>query len=315
MEIRPVTMADAADLHSLHRRWETVWNAPMVTPFEEIVEELERPHFNLDTDSLGFWEDGRVIAYGQVWHRPSGIRQERAYMQGWVDPEHRGRGLGRQLFQWQIDRGTALLLSVENDLPKYLRADEWDWIEEAHRLYLRFGFEPVRFFAEMLKPLTEIRPVIEIEDVEIVSWDRSMDERAMAVINESFADHWGSTPTDAVSFQHQLNGTGARPDLSFMAISQGQVVGVALNAHFPEDEELLGRRDGWVDVLGVVRPFRKRGIASALLQSSFAAFRAAGMTHSAIGVDTASPTDAFKLYADLGYEVTHRSITSEIQVG
>ncbi len=291
-----------------------MWNAPMVTPFDEVVEELGRPHFILDTDSLGFWKDGLLVAYGQIWHRPSGVRQERAYLQGWVDPEYRGQGLGRELFQWQIERGTELLLSVENDLPKYLRADEWDWIEEAHRLYQRFGFEQIRFFAEMLKPLIGLQPEANLDGVQIVPWDRSLDEQAMNVVNESFADHWGSTPTDAVSFQYQLNGTGTRPDLSLLAMASGEVVGVALNAHFPEDEELLGRRDGWVEVLGVLQTFRKRGVATALLQGSFAAFKSAGLTHSAIGVDTANPTDAFKLYANLGYEITHRSITSEIQV-
>ena len=34
------------------------------------------------------------------------------------------------------------LSAIDNDLPKYLRADEWDWIEESHRMYRRFGLEP-----------------------------------------------------------------------------------------------------------------------------------------------------------------------------
>jgi GNAT superfamily N-acetyltransferase len=307
-------MADAPDLHSLYRRWETVWNAPMVTPFDELVEELERPHFTLETDSLGLWKDGRLVAAGHIWHRPSGIRQEKAYLQGRVDPEYRGQGLGRKLFQWQVERGTEILRSIDNDLPKYLRADEWDWIEDNHRLYRRFGFTPVRYFVEMLKPLSVLHESTTPEDIEIVPWDRSLDAQAMDVINESFADHWGSTPTDAESFQYRLDGTGTRIDLSLLAVAGGEVVGVALNAHFPEDEELLGRRDGWVDVLGVLKPFRRRGVATALLQSSFGIFRAAGLTHSAIGVDTANPTDAFKLYTNLGYEVTHRTTTSELGV-
>lgn len=315
MEVRPLTINDAAAIHSLIRRWEMFWNAPLVTPLEEVVEELKRPHFDPEHDSLGYWDGDRLVAEGHIWFRPSGVRQEKAHLQGRVDPEYRSRGIGRELFRWQLDRGTEILGRLENDLPRFVRADEWDWIEESHRLYKRFGLAPVRYFAEMLKSLDDFEAPAPLNGVKIVPWDRSLDDQAMNVINDAFADHWGSTPTDRESFQHRLDGVGTRTDLSFLAIAGDKVVGIALNAHFPEDEELLGRRDGWVEVLGVLKDHRRRGIATALLESSFLAFRAAGLTHSAIGVDTASPTDAHKLYADLGYEMSHQSTTSQIQVG
>lgn len=314
MESRPLTLEDAPELHALLRRWETFWNAPLVTPFEEVLEELERPHFNIKTDTLGFWADGRLVAQGQIWHGASHVRHERAYAQGRVDPEYRGRGIGRELFGWQIERGAEALRAVDNDLPKYLRADEWDWIQDSHRLYRRFGLEPVRYFAEMLKPLAPVEPPRIPDQIQIIPWERKFDEEARVVINESFTDHWGSTPTDADSFAYRLGSIGTRLDLSFLAIAGDRVIGLALNAHFPEDEALLGRRDGWVEVLGVLKEFRKRGVATALLETSFAAFDAAGLTHSSIGVDTANPTDAFTLYSKLGFEVDHRSITSEIRI-
>jgi GNAT superfamily N-acetyltransferase len=314
MQRRPLTTADATELHSLLRRWEIYWNAPLVTPLEEVLEEMERPHFNLQTDSIGFWDGDRLVAHGQIWHGASHVRHERAYAQGRVDPGYRGQGIGRALLGWQIERGTEILRSVGNDLPKYLRADEWDWIEDSHRLYRRFGLEPVRYFAEMLKPLTAMGTPRIPDKIQIVPWERDFDEQAREVINESFAEHWGSTPTDAESFGYRLEGVGTRLDLSFLAVAADRVVGLALNAHFPEDEGLLGRRDGWVEILGVLKEFRRSGVATALLESSFEKFRSAGLTHSAIGVDTANPTDAFNLYAKLGYEVVHRSITSELRV-
>jgi mycothiol synthase len=286
----------------------------MVTPLEEIEEEFERPHFDPERDSLGYWDGGRLVAEGHIWFRPSGTRQEKAYLQGRVDPEYRGLGIGRELFRWQFDRGIEILSAVDNDLPRFIRADEWDWIDESHRLYRHFGFAPVRYFAEMIKSLEDLEPPTQPDGVDILPWDRALDDQAMDVINASFAEHWGSTPTDRESFQHRLDGVGTRTDLSYLAMVTGNVVGVALNAHFPEDEGLLGRRDGWVEVLGVLRDYRKRGIATALLETSFVAFRESGLTHSALGVDTANPTDALNLYTQLGYETTHRSITSEIEV-
>ncbi len=315
MDIRPVTLEDAPGLHALTRRWEVFWDAPLVTPLHEIEEELTAPFMDLDRHTRAYFEGDRMVAYGRIWYRPGGGIQERAYIQGFVDPEYRGRGIGRELMAWQVDRGTEILRSVEADVPRFLRADEWEWVEENHRMYRRFGLEVVRYFTEMVKKLDdEMVSVDPIQGVDIVPYDRSMDRSVLDALNSSFADHWGSTPTDMEAFQHRLDGAGTRLDLSFLALHGEEVVGVCLNAHFPEDEELLGRRDGWVESLGVVQQWRGRGIAKALLNTSFNAFRGAGLTHSMLGVDTENPNKALDLYRGLGYEPTHRSITSQIEV-
>ena len=94
----------------------------------------------------------------------------------------------------------------------------------------------------------------------------------------------------------------------------GQVVGVCRNAHHPGDEAVNGRRDGWIVQVSVSRSHRKRGIASALIVRSLHAFRAAGLTHSALGVDRDNPTGAYSLYERLGYRTLTRSIVHELKV-
>jgi mycothiol synthase len=314
VQSRPATIEDAPAIHGLTRRWEEYWNAPLVTPLFEVVEELARPHFDIALDTRSVWDGDRLVAFGDVWHRPSEARQERAYAFGRVDPEYRGRGIGRELFAWQLARGSELLRAQASGLTLFFRADEWDWIDDAHRLYHRFGLEPVRYFTEMLKPLGDREAEEPLDGFEVRAWDRSLEEEAREVMNQAFADHWGSTPTDKASFEYRLEGSGVRLDLSHLALADGSVIGLVLNSHFPEDEELLGRRDGWVETLGVLAGWRRRGVATALLKASFNSFLDAGMTHSAIGVDTESPTAAHSLYRGLGYVPTHRSITSEIEI-
>ncbi len=315
METRPVELDDALAIHQLTRRWEQYWKAPLVTPLHEVEQELRFPHLRLANDTRSFWLDDTLVAYGRIWHRPSGRSLERAYIQGLVDPEHRRLGIGRDLISWQIARATEILMDIDNTLPKYVRADEWDWIEENHRMYRRFGLEPVRYFTEMLKPLEGKEPVDLTDGVEIRPYDRALDAEALDVINRAFADHWGSTPTDSESYQHRIDGQDMQLDASFLAVAGDEVVGVVLNTHYPEDEELLGRRDGWVETLGVIREWRKKGVATALLRTSFNAFLDLGFTHSSIGVDTANPSDALHLYSNLGYKPTNRTITSQLEVG
>jgi ribosomal protein S18 acetylase RimI-like enzyme len=54
--------------------------------------------------------------------------------------------------------------------------------------------------------------------------------------------------------------------------------------------------------VSVRRPWRRRGLARALLASSLVAARQAGHTGAALGVDSDSPTGATDLYRSLGFE-------------
>lgn len=314
MDIRPLTLADAAEVADLMNRHARFWELPAVTPASEVEDDFQEPFLDPELDSRGYWLDGVLVGYGLVWHRPSGAREERAILIGVVDPEFRGQGIGRHLLGWQVERGQESLASSDPALPWYIRTWNFDWMEDSFRLYRRFGIEPVRYMKEMIRPLTT--PVIprSPEGVEIIPWDQTLNESARLALNESFADHWGSTPTDEESFRHRLVRAATRLDLSFQAVADGEVVGYALNGHHPEDEQVTGRRDGWVDSLGVKRPWRGRGVASALLEHSFNAFLEAGMTHSMLGVDSENPTGAFGVYERLGYQPLHGSIISQLEV-
>jgi GNAT superfamily N-acetyltransferase len=298
----------------LINRFERFWNLPLVTPVAQVEDDLTEPFVDLDLDSHGYWLDDVMVAYGLVWHRPSGERQERAYVQGVVDPELRGQGIGRHLLEWEIHRARESLSTCDPSIPWFIRANEWETVEDTHRLYRRFGLEPARYIKEMIRPLDTHAEVRVPDGVDIEVWDRSRDEGARAAQNEAFADHWGSTPVDAVSYQHRLEGQGNRLDLSFQALTDDEIVGICLNAIYPDDEAVTGRREGWVASLGVKRAWRGKGIASALLAKSFNAFLDAGMTHSMIGVDAENPTGAFRLYENVGYEVLHGTIVSELEV-
>ncbi|HSJ84430.1 MAG TPA: GNAT family N-acetyltransferase [Acidimicrobiia bacterium] len=314
MEIRALTLDDIPELTRLINRFERHWQLPLVSSESVVEDEMTEPFTDLSVDTRGYWLDGKMVAYGFVWHRPSGERQERAYLMGLVDPDFRGQGIGRHLLAWEIDRARESLAGCEPSLPWYIRANEWDWIEDAHRLHRRFGLKPVRYMREMLRPLDVAVEIAAVPGIEIVPWDRELDERARIATNEAFRDHWGSTPVDADTFRHRLEGEGSRLDLSFLALAGDEVVGVCLNAVYPEDEAVTGRREGWVMTLAVLRPWRGKGVAKALLATSFVAFRDAGLTHTMIGVDAENPTGAFSLYENLGYEAIHGTTTFELQV-
>jgi mycothiol synthase len=314
MDIRPLTLDDAAEVTALIRRFETFWEAPLATPVEQVREELTAPHLDIETETRGYWLEDEMVAYGLIWHRPSGARLERAYTQGLVDPAFRGQGIGRHLLAWEIERATKKLEETDPSLPRFIRADEWEWIKDAHRLYERFGMTPVRYFKEMIRALDGRVEVDTPDGISIIPFDRAHDESTLVAWNESFTDHWGSTPLDAATYKHRIEGEGTLESLSFLALGNDEVVGLALNGNYPDDEDVIGRREGWVEVLGVKREWRARGVARALLKTSFNAFEDAGLTHAAIGVDAENSTGAFGLYESLGFEVAQGTITFEIEL-
>jgi len=314
MDIRPLTLADIPDIAGLLNRYERFWNLPLLTPASEIEDDFGEPFVDPELDTRGYWLDGALVGYGLVWHRVSGAREERAILIGVVDPDFRGQGIGRHLLGWQIERSRESLSSCDPALPWYIRTSEFDWVEDSFRLYRHFGLDPVRFMKLMIRPLDKLVEVRRPEGVEIIPWDRSLDDGTREALNEAFGDHWGSTRWDEESFRHRLERTATRLELSFQAVADKEVVGYTMNGYYPDDEQVTGRREGWVESLGVKRAWRQRGIASALLESSFNAFLGTGMTHSMIGVDSENPTGAFGLYEGLGYEVLHGTVINQLEV-
>ncbi|NKQ35221.1 MAG: GNAT family N-acetyltransferase [Chloroflexi bacterium] len=62
-----------------------------------------------------------------------------------------------------------------------------------------------------------------------------------------------------------------------------------------------------MDEIGVIRGWRQRGIASALIAAAMRAFRDEGLEYAKLGVDTENPTGALRLYENLGFYSVRRS--------
>lgn len=218
------------------------------------------------------------------------------------------------LLDWQIERATEILGGYEHDLPRFIRAQTYDWQTDVQALYRRAGMTPVRWNEELLRDLADLPLPDPPPGITLVPWWDEHQEPARLVCNSAFADHWGSTPRTAESWDEAVNEFGVRLDLSRVALAGDEVVGVVLNSHYPGDEAISGRLDGWIDQLGVLAGWRKQGVASALINASLEAFKQAGLTHAMIGVDGDNPTGASRLYRSLGFEVRHVAVTYQLEV-
>jgi mycothiol synthase len=84
----------------------------------------------------------------------------------------------------------------------------------------------------------------------------------------------------------------------FLAEADGGVVGHLVS--------VLDENEGFVAMLGVIKPWRGRGIAKALLHRAFAEISTRDRTEVKLGVDALNPHGAVALYESVGMTVERR---------
>jgi mycothiol synthase len=317
VSFRPVRHDDVAAVGALVRKAEAHDGVPRVLDDEELSQDLAAGHVDPALDTRCAVRDGAIVGWALVWNPPAQQRRDRAELSGEVAPEHRGTGIGRTLLGWSMARARDRFAAQGHGLPCELRVEAYDWLEGRHRLYRRMGFEAARWTEELLRPLHDLPPVPSLDGVALVAWPdepAGLDDEIRTARNAAFADHWGSTVVEPDQWHDFMRGHGARPDLSVIAVDEGsgEVVGLCANHAYPEDEKVTGRRDAWIANVATVRAARGRGVASAMLAWSLAAFAEAGFSHAVLDVDSDNPTGAARLYRNLGFEPLHRSTTFTI---
>ena len=171
------------------------------------------------------------------------------------------------------------------------------------------GYQTWRHFFRMRCDLSQSVPEVPTPDgVEIRRFTGSDDDPVRLVSNESFGDHWGSTPMDAERWHaYMTDATSFRADQSWVALADGQVLGFVMCSEFDADTRARGFRTGYVARVGTARRARGRGIGSALLSATLTGMAQAGYRDAELGVDAASPTGAGRLYERAGFVTIGRS--------
>jgi ribosomal protein S18 acetylase RimI-like enzyme len=124
---------------------------------------------------------------------------------------------------------------------------------------------------------------------------------------EAFADHWGFVAESFADWCVWNLAADADTSLWRLVEDRGEIAAVCLSNPSRGDDPTLG----WIGVLAVRRPWRRRGLARALLLESFDLFRSVGRRRAALGVDSENTTGALALYEAVGMAVTSRSDTWE----
>ena len=252
--------------------------------------------------------DGEVVAYvDRQWvDTTDGLREYR--IGGVVLPEWRHQGIGAQLLKENELRQRELAASHVTDRPKVLGAWNNDRQEAATKLLRVNGYEQVRWFFDMERDLAEPIPDVELpEGLEIRPITMDNVRQVWKADVEAFQDHWGGFDSSEASLQRWLESDSFDPSLWAIAWDGQEVAGGVINGIHPVENEAIGRQRGWLHSVFTRRPWRKRGLANALIAHSLRLLKERGMDYGVLGVDADNPTGALGLYERNGFKVEERS--------
>jgi ribosomal protein S18 acetylase RimI-like enzyme len=197
------------------------------------------------------------------------------------------------------------------DGPRFFEA--WASATEEHwaALLESEGYEGVRYSFEMVRSDLENIPDLPLpEDLEVRPVEPEQIPVIWAAAKEAFRDHWGFSEEE---WDRELSewkeAPTFQPHLWQVAWDGDQVAGMVQNFVNEAENEEYGRLRGYTEGICVRRPWRRQGLAKALIARSFRLLKELGMEEAALGVDADNPNGALQLYQTMGFQVVKRHTT------
>jgi mycothiol synthase len=183
--------------------------------------------------------------------------------------------------------------------------------ERVTAIFESFGLSVMRYSPYLVYQPLENLPEPQFPShvvVRLFDWEHD-NASALEAYNEAFAEDPEYVPVKEEEWLHWLKRLSVREGLSYVALDGGAVVGFCISSISEERSGHLGRRDGHINILGVRPTHRRQGLGSALLLACLRDLKAAGMESVTIETDTDNPTEAMRLYEQVGFQEKWRWVT------
>jgi mycothiol synthase len=248
---------------------------------------------DLDRDAWLIELDGKLAGYAALY---TGAH---TYIDGYVHPRFFARGVGSRLAELaEVEASKRALKKIQNAA---LGNDD-----RARELLTSRGYHELRRFYRMALELPnppkppEWPPGFHAEPL-----DYAKDADAFhATLDEAFAEEFGHEPERGIDWRARRERHGFDPTFWFVVKHEDEVAAAVLC-----EENRFG--GGWVASIGVLKPYRKRGLGRALLQHAFQELYRRGWRRVSLGVDAENPTGATRLYERVGLHQVFEAIVYE----
>lgn len=301
LTVRPAGPSDAGDICGLLNTIDRIEIGRPETDLGAVEADLHHPDVDLEADSFLAFESGRLLGYALVW-ADSGPGRADCHFR--VLP---GRSAAAVRLLERVEARARELTAGAPHAYLWLAPSGGRTLDPD--LLPGRGYRTVRSFRVLTRALgsadTPPEPPAGLV-LRPCDGDESERRRAHALIEETFAEHFGHVERPYEPWLDQIDGRGL--DWSLVWIASLPVLG---------DVGVLLTRDdrtsmGWLSHLGVRAQARGRGVGAFLLRHCFAAYAARGRATLGLEVDSANASGALRLYEAHGMSTHHTVDTWEL---
>ena len=248
--------------------------------------------------------------YGRVKRLAEGLSAH--MIDGGVLPRWRRHGIGGALQQWVEEHLREIAERPQTGGLRVFRSFAAETEAGTIALLYAAGYDPIRYHFEMIRPLAEPIPDLPLPaGLEVRPVMPEQYRQVFAALDEAFHDLWSHSEWTENDYQRWTNSSSFQPQLWQVAWAGDEVAGLVLNFIDNEYNQAFKRRRGWTDPIGIRRPWRRRGLARALIARSLCLLQEQGMAEAGLGVDAQNPNGALRLYESLGFRAVKQFTTFE----
>lgn len=270
-------------------------------------------HWDPDADTVIAERDGRIVGYARTEWRDltDGTRAFQTIVI--VEPAQERTGIVEAMLAWAEARLVAIARSIPASDARdgTMRQYAFETDVELAELLEAHGWVRAGRSHEMTRPTLDEVPTVPLPSGLIVrpmAAGRAARRALWEAASEAFADERGESEPSEADWERFDADPLEDPSLWVVAFDGDEIAGGVLGKIDPAENAHHGRERGIVAAVFTRRPWRRRGLARALIARGLVRLRDHGMTSAYLGVDGLNPNQAMHLYADLGFEIANTTI-------
>lgn len=301
---RPARPADAPGIADLFSAVELVAPLGLESGLADVEARLSRPALDLDADTMVAVDAaGAISVYAEAADMGVGQGQARIRVTCAVRPGLEGQVTSTAV-DWLLARARELLAEQHPGLPGVFGARCAVADSSRFAFLSQAGFGVAYRIHDLVRAVTPPPSAAAPPDITIVRYHPRYDEAARLAHNDAYADDLGALLPDAAGWPEHATGLPTfLPDASFLALAAGEEIAGFLFSLAAHDN--AGAGEGNLLCLGTRKPWRRRGIAAAMIGQALAAYQLAGLTWARLQVEDTNTT-ATRLYGRLGFSDSGR---------
>jgi GNAT superfamily N-acetyltransferase len=314
--VRPPTMDDVEIAVDLFNECSMDMIGVQDYSMKEVELDWQSPGFNLAEDARAvFNPGGELVGFSNVWaDSPLPVHP---FVWGRVRPNHENLGIGTEMLEWAFDHAKDAIARVPENARVAINAYTIASHKQSKKLLEDSGMKNFRHSWQMVIDLEDEIPEPEWpEGLVLQPYDHEKHgEEVYRSDYESFRDHFGFVEEPFEEgfpkwIHHMIQDEHYDPTLWYLVFDGDQIAGGSICRPVSwEDSD-----SGWVRSLFVRLPWRRQGIALALLRHTFLEFRKRGKHRVGLGVDAENLTGATGLYKKTGMRIKRQYDRYELEV-